>query len=140
MEHTAPNSHTSSRGRLWFWLAILAPIVGMACYPGQLKMGQFFVPWYILGLAVLGVALMVVSLRQRKTAARFVAIAALTLLCAGELFFFFSFSKLSAYSGPVEVGRKLPAFSTTLADGKPFTLTSLPQGKAAVLIFFRGRW
>ena len=41
---------------------------------------------------------------------------------------------------PAQPGNKVPAFATTLADGRTFTNHDLENGSNSVLIFFRGRW
>jgi cytochrome oxidase Cu insertion factor (SCO1/SenC/PrrC family) len=47
-------------------------------------------------------------------------------------------SKLPAYEGPARAGDKLPAFTTTRADGSPFTEKNLQSGQPSALVFFRG--
>ncbi len=49
-------------------------------------------------------------------------------------------AKLPAYAGPAQAGQTLPAFRTTLADGRAFTEQDLQDGAFSVLVFFRGRW
>jgi cytochrome oxidase Cu insertion factor (SCO1/SenC/PrrC family) len=44
------------------------------------------------------------------------------------------------YTGPAEIGRRIPKFTTTLADGTPFTEKDLERGNPTVVLFFRGRW
>ena len=43
------------------------------------------------------------------------------------------------YFGPAQVGQKVPAFTTQLADGKAFTDKDL-NGQDSIVLFFRGRW
>ena len=57
-----------------------------------------------------------------------------------QWYFLASLVKLPDYDGPVRAGRQLPAFSTTLADGRPFTDADFRDGSRRVMVFFRGRW
>ncbi len=47
---------------------------------------------------------------------------------------------LPPYAGPLAVGQPFPPFVTTLVDGSPLTQESLRDGRATVMVFFRGKW
>ena len=62
------------------------------------------------------------------------------LLCGFEWFALAVGSRSPAYAGPATPGHKVPSFSSTLADGKPFTEKDLETGTRTALVFYRGRW
>src|SRR5262249_13454055 len=99
-----------------------------------------FVPWYIPVLTTIGLGLLLVSLSHRRNWWRYVAIGLVAAFCAFEWFALVSFVRLPDYTGPAVAMKKLPAFKTALADGRPFTQADLETGQATVLTFFRGRW
>jgi hypothetical protein len=49
-------------------------------------------------------------------------------------------TRTGPYTGPAQRDHKVPAFATTLADGRAFTDKDLDKGSPTVLLFFRGRW
>ena len=49
-------------------------------------------------------------------------------MCVFEWFALFVENKAPVYTGPAQPGEQLPAFATTLADGKAFTNTELKNG------------
>jgi hypothetical protein len=91
-------------------------------------------------LFTLGVLLALVSVRQRPTWTSVIAFLLLALLSAGEWYFILSMSRLPEYKGPVQVDKKIPAFTTTFADGRPFTEKDLQKSNPTVLVFYRGHW
>jgi hypothetical protein len=130
-----------SRGRWWLWLGIGLFLLGLVFNFGQILLLKYLVtPWYLPIMATAGVLLVVVSFRQRPTWTRVIVCLLLVLLCAGEWYFILSLSRLPEYQGPVQVNRKLPEFTTSLADGRPFTEKDLQQGSPTVLVFYRGHW
>jgi hypothetical protein len=48
--------------------------------------------------------------------------------------------RLPEYTGPIVVGKPLPEFTTSRADGSPFTSRDLGGDTNDVLVFFRGHW
>ena len=137
---TSPTT-TRSRGRSWLWLGVGLFLLGLVLYFVQaFQFKQLVTPWYIPILFTLGVLLAVVSVRQRPTWTRVIAFLALVLLCAGGWYFFLSISRLPEYKGPVQVAKKIPEFTTTLADGSSITEKDLQKGTPTVLVFNRGRW
>ncbi len=97
-------------------------------------------PWYVPIMATLAVVLMAVSLWQRPGVLRTVGVLIFALLCASEWVFFGAETRIPDYTGPAQPGNKIPAFTTALADGTPFTQKDLENGQKTVLLFFRGRW
>jgi hypothetical protein len=138
MQAAPPN--TRSRGRWYFWLGIglclLGPILNMVL----MQMGRLDGLWYALALATVGVGLLLVAVIQRMGIARIVFLALFGLFCAFQWLLVVFISKLPAYEGPARAGDKLPAFTTTLADGSDFTEKDLESGQPTVLVFFRGHW
>ena len=138
---TTPPATTRTTGRLWFLLGIAATFVGIAVYFLQFmvlkQLGS--TPWYAPVLATIGAALVVLSVRERRTVTRLIGLVLLLLLAGLQWYFFLSFTKLPQYAGP-GAGEKLPPFQATLAAGEPFTNADLANGTPTVLIFFRGRW
>ena len=90
-------------------------------------------------LALLGVVLVVVSLLERRTVWRVLALLAVMLLTGAELAFLYAM-RLPPYTGPIAVGRSFPAFEARRSDGTPFTHRDLAGDQNNVLVFFRGRW
>jgi hypothetical protein len=130
-----------SRSRSWLWLGVGLFVVSFASYFVQALLFKFLVtPWYMPILFTLGVLAALVSVRQRRTWPRVITFLVLALLCAGEWYFILSISRLPEYTGPVQVAKKIPAFSTTFADGKSFTEKDLQKGIPTVLVFYRGHW
>jgi hypothetical protein len=130
-----------SRGRLWLWLGVGLFLLGFALYFVQtFQLKQLVTPWYLPILLTLGVLLALVSVRQRPTWTRVIALLVLTLLCAGEWYFILWMSRLPEYNGPVQVDNKIPAFTTAFADGRSFTEKDLQEGTPTVLVFYRGHW
>src|SRR5262249_3821731 len=106
----------------------------------QFGLKQLVVPWYMPILGTVGVLLMAASLRQRTTLWRTVGVGLFALLGVVEWYFLLSFTRVPAYRGPAEVGRLIPPFATTTANGRTFTDQDLQDGTPTALVFFRGRW
>ena len=127
-------------GRTWVWLAHLAMFGGIIAMVVQLfVLKQLNVPWYMAVLGTLGVILMAVALFQRLGLLRGLLLAAFVALAVLEWYVLLVFVRLPAYAGSARVGEPVPAFTTTLADGTPFSDRDL-RGGPSVLLFFRGRW
>lgn len=129
-----------ARRRPLFLIGVACFVLGPVIYAVQMRAGSLVVPWHWPVLATLGALCMAASARQRPGAWRIAGLAAFSILCGLEWFFFGVATRTPAYSGPAQVGTKLPAFAATYADGRAFTDKSLADGNRSVLIFFRGRW
>jgi hypothetical protein len=127
-------------GRPLLWLGLLAAIVGIPIYAGQMIAGKLTTPWYVPALASLGTALILLSLLRRLTVWRILALLFAGLITAGSGYFLFSMARLPDYTGPMAQGQEMPAFTTARADGTPFTQNDLKGDKDTVLVFFRGHW
>jgi hypothetical protein len=120
---------------------VLFVLSGVAGYVVAVSLARLdHMPWYLPGLATVGVLLMAASAWQRPGVLRFVGLGFFVLLCATEWLFVGVLFKTPAYQGPAVPGSKLPAFTATLADGRPFSNADVKGSQATLLIFFRGRW
>jgi cytochrome oxidase Cu insertion factor (SCO1/SenC/PrrC family) len=115
------------------------PILGVAAYAMQLSLRRLMLPWYLPAAALLGVALVVASLWERRTVWRALALVMVLLLAGFELLALIAM-RLPPYAGPIAVGRPFPAFEARRADGTPFTQNDLIGDQHHALVFFRGRW
>ena len=130
----------TARGRGYLWAAIALSVLGIGLAVLQYSLKQLMVPWYVPILTTVGVLLLFIALAKRRSITR-VAVLILLLALAGiEWLFLLSLSRLPGYDGPAQPGRPMPAFETTLADGRPFTNKDLHDGTPRVFLFFRGRW
>jgi hypothetical protein len=127
------------RGRLFLLLGLGLAALGVVACVVQIALGRLMVPWYMPALASLGVGLVIVSLAERRTIWRVLALTLVVLLAGAEWAILYAM-RLPPYTGPIAVGRPFPAFETTRADGTPFAQTNLAGDQKTVLIFFRGRW
>jgi hypothetical protein len=91
------------------------------------------------GLATLGVLLVIMALVYARSVVRVLALVLVGVLAAGEWYVLVKVAKLPEYTGPVEVGKPLPAFEAQLADGSRFGLEDLNGKQNTVLVFVRGR-
>jgi hypothetical protein len=127
------------RGLLWAGSGLC--VLGIALVAVQFGVVKtLFVPWYSPALATLGALLLVWSLAQRRTIARMIVLVLVAALAGFQWFFYGSMTKLPDYAGPAKEGARLPAFRTTLADGRTLSEQDLEDGTFRVLTFFRGRW
>jgi hypothetical protein len=127
------------RGRLLLLLGLGLAVLGVVVYALQISLQRLMAPWYMPILASLGVVLVAMSLLERRTVWRVVALLAVVLLAGAECAFLYAV-RLPPYTGPIAVGRPFPAFETRRADGTPFTQRDLIGDRSTVLVFFRGRW
>jgi hypothetical protein len=137
---TAPPATERSQGRAYFWAGVGACLLGVAGAVAQFSLKYLFVPWYTPALATLGALLLLVAVARRRSVLRVTALVLVAALAGLQWFVLVSLVKLPGYDGPAQPGRQLPAFRTTLADGRPFTEADLRGGSRHVLTFFRGRW
>ena len=130
-----------SHGRSWLWLGIGVFLLGVALFFVQaFQMKHLVTPWYMPILFTLGALLALISVRRRPTWTRGIVALALVLVSAFQWYFIVSMSRLPDYNGPVQVAKKIPEFTTTLADGSSFTERDLQKGAPTVLVFYRGHW
>jgi hypothetical protein len=133
--------YSAGRGRKLLWLGIACAVIGVPLYFVQLRFaGRTDDPWYMPGLATVGVLLVLLSFRGRPTIIRGLALLLVLGLAAGEWWSLLIYARLPAYAGPVAAGESFPAFQAKLADGKPFTQADLPGDRSTALVFFRGHW
>ena len=136
---TRPESERSY-GRGYFWAGVGLCLLGLALIFAQFSLKILIVPWYSPALATLGALLLLVSLARRLTIPRAAALVVVLALAGIQWYFLGSLMKLPAYDGPARAGQQLPAFNSTLADGRPFTDADLRDKSRHVMVFFRGRW
>ena len=128
-----------SKGRLYLWLGLAAPFIGIAMYALQLYNHVLKMPWYLPVFGTIGLLLVVLALFKKRNIGRFIALGLVILVAGLEWVVVSSALALPAYTGPVAAGKPFPAFTATLADGSPFTPDSF-RGHDTALVFFRGRW
>jgi hypothetical protein len=129
----------ASRGRLLMLAGLGLAVLGVAVYAVQLSLRRLMLPWYMPAAALIGVALMAASLRERRTVGRLLALVAVVLLAGFELMALYA-TRLPPYTGPIAVGHPFPAFEARRVDGTPFTQNDLIGDQHSALVFFRGRW
>lgn len=138
---TTPASAARHRGRGWLWLGVGLCLISFVLYFVQtFQFKHLVTPWYLPILFTLGMLLALVSVGQRRTWGRVATSLVLALLCAGEWYFMLSMSLLPDYTGPLQIGKKIPTFTTTFADGSSFTDQDLRKGAPTALVFYRGHW
>jgi hypothetical protein len=128
-----------SRGPFLTWLGLGLAVLGVVAYVAQVSLRRLSWPWYMPALAIVGVGLVAIALREKRTAWRWLALLVLVLLTWSELALLHAM-RLPAYAGAVAVGKPFPAFEAKLPNGTPFTHNDLAGGPDNVLVFFRGRW
>jgi hypothetical protein len=128
------------RRRPLFLCGVLLFLLGPVVYIVLFNLKYLGMPWYVPILGTAGVLLMLLSVWHRPGIVRGAALVLFVLLCAGEWFFGLVATKTPDYTGPAQVGSKLPVFATSLAGGASFTSKDLESGAPTVLVFFRGRW
>jgi hypothetical protein len=128
--------------RRWplFLMGVVLFFVGPVINAVEVLSGRLTMPWYLPILMTLGVLFMIASVRQRGGILRISGMVIFALLCGGIWYFTLVVSRVPEYAGPAQPGKKIPAFTTKLADGKSFTDRDLETGDRSVLLFFRGRW
>lgn len=118
---------------------LLCAGLGIVVYAAQVALGRLVIPWYLPASAALGAVLIAVSLWQKRSVWRTIALAVVVLMAAAEGIFLFA-TRLPPYTGPVAIGKPFPAFHTKRAAGAAFTDRDFSGDQTTVLIFFRGRW
>jgi hypothetical protein len=133
----SPPKYTGKTG--FVVLAIGMAVLGVGLYIAQVVQAhRLFTPWYLPICGTLAVLFMLLALWGRVTVTRVLLFVLILLLAAGE--WFMVGGSLPAYTGPVEVGKPFPAFTTTRADGTQMTQADLRGDRDTVMVFFRGRW
>jgi hypothetical protein len=125
-----------------FLLGVAIFLAGPAIYAVQVgRLHQLHTPWYVPILGTAGVVLMSLAAWRHSRVLTKIGLFIFIMLCGLEWFFLLQISRLPEYTGPVEVGGKLPPFSTTRADDeRPLTEKNFELGTAAVIVFYRGHW
>jgi uncharacterized membrane protein YhhN len=137
----SPSVARPPRGWPLFLLGVLLFFLGPVIYAVQLAgLGQTTMPWHMLILASVGVLLMAASVWRRFGVLRTIGVVVFGLLAVLEWTFFLAISRTPEYTGPALAGTKVPAFATTLADGRSFGSKNLEAGEATVILFNRGHW
>jgi len=139
IEPAAANPRQSSR--LFMWLGILIALLGPALYAAQLiQARRLMTPWYLPISATVGLGLVAWSILKARTIARWIVLAIIGLVAFGEWYFIAAESRLPRYAGPLAIGRPIPHFTTTRADGSILTDRDLAGTENSAIVFFRGRW
>jgi hypothetical protein len=139
---TPPNSVPASRapGRPFAVLGLALVLLGPILYLVQVAFARVLtVPWYMLFTAAVGMVLLLYALVRARTGWRIAGLIVGGLLAAVQGLVLFG-ETLAPYGGPAQVGQPMPEFSSTLADGTPFTTEQLKGNDDTALVFFRGRW
>jgi hypothetical protein len=142
MDATLPTKDARSRsaGRGFFWAGLGLCVVALALVVLQYRLNYLGTPWYLPILTSVGALLLVWSIVRRGSIPRILALVALAVFAGLQWLFLTTAARLPDYAGPAQAGTPIPAFQTTLADGRPFTEQDLRDGRPSVLVFFRGRW
>ncbi len=140
-ETTVPSVVDRSAGRRPFWWGITFSLLAVLLCVIQYAVAKVLkTPWYLPALTTVGVVLLFLSVTQRRSVTRILALVLVLLLAGFEWFMVAWVSRLPEYTGPAQVDSKMPAFRTALADGRSFTDSDLADGTPTVMTFFRGRW
>jgi hypothetical protein len=137
---TTPSTVSRASGRGYFWAGIIACLLGPAALFAQVKLQYLSVPWYSPILATLGAFLLLVAVFSRRSIPRLIALVLVAAFAGLQWYFLAVLMKLPEYTGPARKGEPIPAFHTTLADGRSFTEEDLRDGSRHAMVFFRGRW
>src|SRR5262249_24444198 len=143
METDTTDTVAPSPAREWplFLPGILLIIIGPAGYFFiQVQIGRIdFLPLYVPVLATIGVLLIAASIVQRVRLIRILFLIAFTFLCGFEWHLLLVATRTPEYTGPVQIGQKLPAFAAARVDakGKTFSQSDLETGERTAIIFFR---
>ena len=139
---TAEPLGANGAARRWplFLMGLALFLAGPILNAIEITSGRLTMPWYLPILATLGVLFMIASVWQRGGILRVSGLVVFAVLCGLIWFFVLVMSKVPDYTGPALPGKKVPAFTTRLADGKSFSDEDLEAGDRSVLLFFRGRW
>src|SRR5262245_61352539 len=95
-----------STGRSLLYLGMLTALAGVAIFMVQFNAAILKTPWYMPILATVGMVLIFASLKQQRTAARWIAAGLFTLFAGFQWFAMLVMMKLPAYVGPAKVGQE----------------------------------
>ncbi len=126
-------------GRRWLLVGIGLAFLGIVGYVVQMSLERLVMPWYLPASGTLAIVLAAFSLWQARSVWRWLGLV-FVLLVAGADWFLMLSTRLPEYTGPVEIGKPMPAFETARADGTSFTQRDLNGDQNSVLVSFRGRW
>ena len=128
--------------RAWplFLIGFLLFVLGIGINVGLLFAEYLKTPWYVPILGTLGVLCMGGSLVQRFGWLRCVGLVFFTIVCGLAWFMIAWYAKTPAYVGPAQRDHRLPAFTASFSDGKPFTAETLEDGNRTAIVFYRGHW
>jgi thiamine transporter ThiT len=142
MSNSPANEPVTPRrgGRLALWAGLGLCVLAVGLVYIQYGMQRLIVPWYLPALTTAGAGLVLYSVWQRRSVVRVLALGLAVVLAAFQWYFVAELTRLPEYAGPAREGETVPAFSTVLADGSPFTEQDLQNGTPHVMVFFRGRW
>ncbi len=108
--------------------------------PAYEQMIHARIPWLLLGAALVGAALGVVSLVRRRRGYKWV-IVPVELFFAGLLTFYFtSYGFLPEHALALEVGDPFPAYTLIDQDGNERTSPASNGRRSALYVFYRGDW
>src|SRR3954466_8317160 len=107
MSTATPTAAKPGRGLLFLGLA--CTFLGIAGYMVQVSQSHLTTPWYLPITALLGVVLVIQSLRGKRTVWRWLTLVLVICIAGFEGLFLFAM-RLPAYAGPLEVGKPFPAF------------------------------
>lgn len=132
-------TNTNAGGRPIFWLGLLLTFGAPLAFAVSMATGGtgagLWLPW-VTGA---GALLLVLAFVQRRSLGRGLLMA-LGVLVAVLVATGMSMMTLPDYTGPAKAGTELPAFEALRADGSPFRVENLRDGKRRVLVFYRGWW
>jgi hypothetical protein len=130
-----------SRGRGLFWLGLLACLLGPALAAAQFALLQRLdIPWYSPALASIGALMLLLSAAKRPTIPRVLFLVFTAAFAGFQWYAVTTLMKLPEYQGPIAAGKSIPPFTSTFADGKPFSEADLRDGSRRMMVFFRGKW
>ena len=139
---TTPATAPPASGSRWplFIIGLVIFILGPVSMMIQMQMGYLRTSWQMPILASIGVLLMLASVMQRGGVLRILGFGVFFVLTALMWFMTLVMIRVPEYAGPATVGKKIPAFETSLATGESFSNKDLEKGESTVLVFFRGHW
>jgi hypothetical protein len=137
---TTPSVEQRSHGRGYFWAGIAVCLLGLAAVVAQFGLKYLRVPWYSPVLATVGALLLVVAVARRRSIPRVIALVLVAVFAGLQWYALVVLMKLPEYTGPARAGEPIPAFHSTLLNGRSFTEADLRDGSRHVMVFFRGRW
>lgn len=116
-------------------------VIGVAIVFAPLFLKKTIAPWWASpGLATLSAGMILAAVWRRPGIVRIGSLVLIGAFAALQWFFFGVMLRLPDYSGPVSDGRLFPDFRSCQADGRPFTVQDLKDGRPTVMVLFRGRW